>query len=328
MPDRFVHSILEANQAQAADGETVTDLPVNPLSVVFIHISPLNETSTIANFTTYAGLLTALDNIRIDYRGASVVDISAEDLAAYLWMGSRLRPCVSNAEETDNERRSLVLPVPLTKRVWDPKECFPAVKRGELQLTCTWDIAATGFDGLRWSIETLELLDAKPTHFQRMTTLSQTFAATGNSDVDMPIGNLIRGILAFGTTAFTGATPAPTIGALRLLKDNVEFGYASTDFEVSRAICGTTKHMPDVYLDHFHGVNAAGAAQEDTQPQQYSSPKQDNYTYLDYDPLLDDRYILETKDASRVHLRVNAEAAEAARFIPVEKVLVTDFLKN
>ena len=327
MPDRFVHSILEANQAQAADGESVTDLPVNPLSALYVHLNPLNETTSLDTYSSLIGIAAMITNLRVEFRGASVIDVSGPDLLAYLWMGSRVRPMVTNMDSTDGERRSVVLPVPFSKRIWDPKECFPSVKRGELQCIITWDIANAAADGLRWSLETLELLDAKPTHFQRITTLSVTFGAVGNNDVDMPIGNLIRGILCFGTTDFTGAVPAPTLGALRLLKDNVEFGYASTDFEVSRAICATTKHQPSYYHDHFHDIDTVGAAETDTRMQQTASEKFENYTYLDYDPLLDDRYILETKNAARVHLRVNAEAADAARFLPVEKVLVTDFVR-
>lgn len=324
---RFVHSILAPNQAQAADGEVNIDLPTNPLSVVYLHLSPLNETGTIANYTTIAAIMSAIDNIRIDYRGAAVIDISGEDLLAWLWMASGLKPMCTNPEETDDERRSIVLPIPLSRKPWDVKECFPAVKRGELQLTLTFDIADTGFDALRYSVETLELLGAAPSHFQRLTTLTQTFAAIGDNDVDLPIGNVLRGIFAYSTSGFTGAVPAPTIGALRLLLDNVEFGYASTDFEVSRAICAALGREPSVFLDHFHGVDAAGGAQEDTQPQQYATPKQGHYTYLDYDPTRDDSFAIETKRNARVHLRITAEAAEAVRVIPVEKVEVNEFIK-
>lgn len=323
----FIHSILVADRAQAADGEFNVDLPVNPLSVVLLNIKPLNNTATIANYTAMQGLLSAVNNIRIDWRGTAVVDINGQDLAAFLWMASQSRIALTNFRETDNERRSMVIPIPLTRNIWSPSECFPSSKRGELILTIDFDVADTGFDGLRFSIETLELPNANPTHFQRLTTQSITFTATGNNDVDMPIGNMIRGILAFGTTPFTGAAPAPTIGALRLLVDNVEQGFSSGDFETLRALTSMMGREPHYVLDHFHGVDASGAGQEDTQSQQIEAASYANYVYLDYDGTRDDAYALETKNASRVHLRVNAETANAARFIPVERILVTDFLR-
>lgn len=255
------------------------------------------------------------------------MDLSGQDLAAYLWMVMGIDIAGSNTVETDNDRRSIVLPIPFGRTLWNPDECIPETKKGELQLSITFDIAATGFDGLRFSLETLELPDAAPPFFQRITTQAITFAATGNNDVDLPIGNIIRGILAFGTTGFAGATPAPTLGALRVLVDNVEHGYSSTDFEVSRAIVAGLGRTPPYLLDHFHGVNAAGAGQEDTQSQQVNAALHELYTYLDYDATRDDRYSIETKGLSRIHVRVNAEAANAARFLPVEKVLMTDFFK-
>lgn len=327
MPDRFIHSILEANQDQAADADFIVDLPVNPLSAMFINLSPLNNTVTITNYSSLTGILAALTALRVTWRGSSILDLSGRDLAAFLWMNAGIDIAASNQEETDNERRSVVIPVPFSRNIWDPNECLPQTKKGELQAILTFDIANTGYDGLRFSIETLELPNAAPSHFQRITTQSVTFGATGNNDIDLPIGNIIRGILCFGTTGFTGATPAPTLGSLRVLLDNVENGYSSTDFEVSRAIAAAVGRRPLSQNDHFHGVNAAGVGQEDTQSQQASDSLFEQYTYLDYDGSRDDRYSLETKGASRIHIRVNAEAANAARFLPVEKVLVTDFFK-
>lgn len=324
---RFIHSILAPNQAQAADGEVNIDLPVNPLCAILIHLNPLNETSTISNYTTMVGLLSALDNINVTYRGTSIIDITGGDMVAFLQYASRFDVRLSNLRNTDDERRSLVIPVPLARDLYNPNECFPETKRGELILTLTLDIADTGFDGLRYSVETIELPDASPTHFQRLTTSSQTFAATGNNDVDAPIGNILRGILAFGTTAYTGATPVPTLGELRLLKDNIETHYASTDFEVSRAVSALCAGRLSTYLDHFHWVIIDDTVDVDVEMQEQTNAKHEAYTYLDLDPTRDDQYSLDTKGAGRVHLRVDAEAADAARFIWNEKMDAAEFLR-
>ncbi len=327
MADRFIHSILAQNQAQLVDADVVIDLPVNPLSALYLNLSPLNETSVITAYSSLQTLLAAVTAIRVTWRGSSLLDLSGQDLAAYLWMVMAIDVMGSNTVETDNVRRSIILPIPFGRSVWNPDEAIPTTKKGELQLQLTFNVAGAGFDGLRFSIESLELPDAAPTHFQRITTQAITFAATGNNDVDLPIGNIIRGILAFGATGFAGTTPAPTLGALRLLFDNVENGYSSTDFEVSRAIISALGRHPPHLTDHFHSVNAAGVGREDTESQQITAAIHELYTYLDYDATRDDRYSLETAGASRIHLRINAEAANAARFLPVEKVLVTDFFK-
>ena len=70
----FTHSTLMPNQAQAADGDVTVDLPVNPLSVILLHISPLNETGTIGNYRLLEALLGAVTNIRVSHKGAAVIE--------------------------------------------------------------------------------------------------------------------------------------------------------------------------------------------------------------------------------------------------------------
>lgn len=322
----FIHSILSPNQLIAADGDLSYDLPVNPLSAVLLHLAPLNETSTIGNYSFVAGLLSALDNVRITHKGSAVVDACGYDLAILALVYHQLGLWQSNAVETDDDRRSLVVPILFGRNPYMPSECFPETKKGELIMTCTWDIADTPFDGLRCSIETIELPEATPEFVQKVTTLAQTFAAIGQNDVDLPIGNIIRALLLWGTTTYAGAAPAPTWGQLEVLKDNRQHGYTSTDWEVSRAIMGLCGVPYPPTFEHIHSVNAAGVGREDTLEPQVALAKSEYYTLLQFDPLRDDLYSMETAGSGRVNVRCDAEAAEAVRVLPIEKVPVGVFL--
>ncbi len=325
---RFIHSKLRTLTTVAADGDVVLDLPVNPLSVILIQIAPLNETSTIGDYSLLAALLGGVTNVRVSHKGASVVDGSGTDLAMVAMLWHRLRIWQSNAVETDDSRRSIVLPILFGRRGYEPDECFPETKKGELQMTMSFDIAATGFDGLKFSVETVELPEASPSTVQKVTTLAQTFNATGQNDIDLPIGNAIRALLCFGTTSFAGATPAPTLGQLEVLRDNIQHGYTSTDFEVSRAIAGLAgvNFPPD--NRHIHSVNAAGAGREDTLEPQVGLSLDAQYTLLNFDPLWDDSYVLDTDGAGRVNVRSDAEAANAVRVLPIERVAASVFTQS
>ena len=325
MPE-FIHSVLRPNAVVAADGDETLDLPVNPLSVVLIHISALNESSTITTYRLLELLIAAADNIEISHKGSSVVNASGVDLAVLAMLYHRASIWQSNAFETDNFRRSIVLPIFLSRMPFMQDECFPATKRGELTLTITWDIASAGYDGLRRSIETIELPGATPTTVEKVTTLATTFGATGQQDVDLPIGNWLRGVLLFGTTPFTGAAPAPSWGQVEFFLNNRQHGFTGTDFEVARGLMGLhgVPYPPD--FRHIHGVNAAGAGQEDTQEPEIGASIDDNYMLLDFDPTKDDEYGVETDGASRVHVRAEAETADAVRLLPIERVNVTRFL--
>ncbi len=324
---RFVHSILSTNAAVAADGAEVIDLPVNPLSMILIHISPLNETGTITTYRYFQELVAALTNFRVSHRGAAVIDASGLDLAmlAYLW--HRMTLWQSNAVETDDERRSIVLPILFGRKPYMASECFPETKKGELQMTLTWDIAATGFDGLRRSIETVELPEATPDFTQKVTTTAQTFAATGQNEIDLPIGNVIRAILCFGTTPFAGATPAPTLGELSVLKNNIQTHYSAADFETLRGLHGAAgiPYPPD--FRHIHSGTYTTTVAGDSREPEIGAGLDDNYVLLNMDPTEDDEYSLETEGAGRVHIRCDAETANAARFLPIEKVPSGRFLE-
>jgi hypothetical protein len=206
--------------------------------------------------------------------------------------------------------------------LYDPIECFPATKKGEFQLQIVWDVADTGFDGLTYSIESLELPAAQPTGVQKITTQALTFAATGDNDVQLPTGNLYRGILAFGTTGFAGAAPAPTLGRMKLLANNRESYYGNTDFEVARAISSARRRRLTAWNEHLHGFVDGAAGQTDTQRQNDLFPSQENYVLLDLDPTWDDAYSLNTEGLSELKLRVTAETADAARFLPIERLTV------
>ena len=323
----FIHSILRANAAVAADGDEVVDLPVNPLSAILLHLTPLNETSTITTYTWLKGLLSALDSIRVSHKGSAIVDLNGYDLAVLALLYHRIGLFQAGADSVDDDRRSLTVPILFGRRPYMPNECFPETRKGELQLLITWDIADTGFDGLRRSIETIELPDASPEYVQKVTTLAQTFAATGQNDVDLPIGNVIRAILLWGTTGFAGATPAPTWGRVELMRDNRQTHYSATDFEVSKAIAGLCGCAYPPSMDHFHQFNGAAVAYDSTLEPETSESKVENYTLLHLDPTFDDLYSLVTEGAGRVNVRCDAETADAVRVLPIERVPVAVYLE-
>lgn len=324
---RYTHSILAANQLIAADGVQVFDLPVNPLSVVLLHVSPLNETTTIGTYRWLAAIMSAIDNVTVSFRGGAFIAMNGADLLALAVMWHRWSVWQSAAVSTDNARRSIVVPIGFGRKAFDVKECFPATKKGELQMSITWDIADTGFDGLRISVETIELPGATPDFVQKATTIARTLTATGQNEIDLPIGNFLRAVLLFGTTAYTGATPAPTLGQLQLLKDNTQQFISASDVEVLRGVMGLKGVSYPADLSHRHQFTDAAAGAAFVLQNEVSGNVDENYALMDLDPLHDDSFGMETEGAGRVHVRIDAETADAVRIIPVERVKSSAFLE-
>jgi len=343
----FIHSVLEVDALISADGDEVIDLPVNPLSVILLEISPLNNTATLADYRLLEGMLSALDNIDITHKGNSVLTTNGIDLAALALLYHRLPIWQSNAVAANNDRRSLVLPILFGRRPYMSNECFPETRRGEFQMRITWDIADTGFDGLRRSVETIELPDATPEFVQKITTLAQTFGATGQNDIDLPIGNVLRAVLLFGTTGFAGATPVPSLADIQFFVDNQQRNYSGTRFSVLRAVMGLSGAGFPAGFRHVHDPNfdvtsADGTDLATTQTlaneikadlnaltavlePEIGASLDDNYALLLHDVTGDDEHSINTDGAGRVNVRVDADTADAVRALPIERVPVSIF---
>lgn len=319
--NRFLHTVAVQERAIAADGVEQYDLAVNPLSVVLIAIRPLNDTGTLANFARNKQLAQALNRVSIIHRGESIVSMRGEDAYAMALFRHGIEPFQGQLDNVDNERRCMVLPILLGRHAYHPTSCFPATRRGELVLECDYDIADTGYDGLRISVETIELLDAKPTEFEKKVQLTQTWAATGDQDFDLPPGNVNRGLLLFGTTGFAGASPAPSWGRMKVLLDNQETHYGNVDFEVGQMLHNLWgRHSP--FSDHKHTLDAAAAGITETTNTFDIGEDWTQYCWLDFDPTQDDTYSLDTARRTRFHIRANAETADAVRVVPVEVIKV------
>ena len=159
---RFNHSVMVQDNLPTADGIYTHDLAVNPLSVILLKLGPLNDTPIRLNFQSYLGICEAVNRISVFHRGEVIHSSRGEDLAALNYFRHGIMPYQGLHIDTDNFRRCAVLPLFLGRFPFDRSSCFPASRRGELVLELDLDIVDTGYKGLRYSVETIELLDAKP----------------------------------------------------------------------------------------------------------------------------------------------------------------------
>jgi hypothetical protein len=320
----LIHSVAVQNQDPAADGVFIHELPTNPLSLIFICLRPLNETSTLTNWQNAAGIAAAINRVTVRYRGQSIFSMSGADALAYAFFRHGLAPFEANGVETDNDRRCVIVPICLGKSPYSASSCFPEVRASELQLELDLDVADTGYDDLQYTVETVELLGAKPKEYERVVDLSRTNSATGLNDIDLPIGNLTRGVFLFATTGFAGSAPAPSFGRITTVIDGVGVGYSGVDWETLHAIQGLSGREPSWAL-HRHLVDATAAdANEHTHtgPMGVAADTLRNYAYLNFDVDGTDSHSIDTSRVSRFQVRADVETADAIRIHPVERIAV------
>lgn len=320
----FLHNIAVQERNIAADAVIAYDLPVNPLSVILICLRPLNDTGTLANFASYRDIAAAMNRVSVLYRGEAIVSCRGEDLAALNYYRWGIQPFQGQHKNVNNERRCAVVPILMGRYPYDKNSVFPKTMRGELTLEIDFDIADTGYDTLNLSVETVEILDASPREYEKKVQVTQTNGATGDQDLNLFAGgNLVRGMLLFGTTGFTGATPAPSWGRVKVLLDGQETGYGATDFETLQGMHGLKGIQPPTYDAHKHIVTTDGNAQ--TELATLAGVYQiglgyEQYAFMDFDPTGDDAHSLNTAGKSVVQLRANVETADAVRVLPIEVI--------
>jgi len=326
---RYLRAPIDVERAVTADATLQIDLPVNPLSAIKITLDSLDSAAVTAQRATGLNILEHLTNVDVQFKGSSIITGSGQDLALISALLGNGWPDADRTVDAASGRSRVTLTIPFSRRVYWAKEAFPATRRGEFRLILTVDDIFGTQDLQNLHIEGIELHDATPTQWLKYTTISKTPTATGDHEVDLPIGNPILGALLFGTTFPTGAAATASIRRLKLKLDNVEqyfndTRWASLHSDLLFRLQGFASGM-----SHVHEENraAAYAANVQTNPANTGALGSvidgvAQYAYLDFDPLTDDSYMLDTEGRGRVNLQINADVADAIRVLPIELIRI------
>lgn len=294
----FIKSSLLYRHTMATEEKTY-DILTNPISHLVLTIEGLNVTDE----ATPAEILAFINRIAITHKGVGIQNYTSEQLALinlYFFGNAGL---MVNPVATDNAYRSYSWIIPFGKKMYDPAQCFPRTTKGEFQITLDTTIPTASLDGALISIGVVELPDATPTNFLKMT--SQNVSApgsTGQHDTDLPRGNPYMALL-FNQTTFPAATSFNyTVNEVRLMFDNKELNFASAKMadllaEMTNRISGTVRST---------------AAQGLVLPA--------NGAWMDFDPMRDGEYMVDSGASNELKFRGIYAIDEAIELMPVEIV--------
>jgi hypothetical protein len=266
--------------------------------------------------------MTQVSDLSIRHRGENIIQGQLQDIAV---MNAALHgyvPAVGELSQADNAEQFATFVISFSRRPYWHEEAFPATQRGNLRFHMTFGAFSSLYDAGRWALEAVELIEDTPTRFLKYTTNTRTVTATGRQRMPLPLGNDLLGALLFDPSDEVDATIAYAFGKVKVLKDNVEQYYAESNWESVRS--ALYRRCPGFRLawGHQHGQAAADTStgQElftaaDVPPLQYG--------YLDFDPLSDGSFSLETRGASSLDLDLNSDVSSGTvRVLPVELVPV------
>lgn len=315
----FIHSVLRQDENVALFNVESYDLPVNPLSHILLTLKTTHTAAALTNVETFAEIMALIEKIEVLYKGSAIYSMSGYDAFAcgihiagfecwgINWLGTTL------------EERSTTWCIPLGRRLYNPRECFPRSTRGELILQVTYAALPAAFPTEVVQIETVELPNAAPERFLRMTTLSADFTQAGDNDIDLPIGNPISDLVIYGETIPAGVVETATVGYVQVLVDNMRRFYSHTNYETLHNMAGRMRAAPGYWGSHVHEGAAAAALAGVVLPANHVLGC---YVHVPFDVLGDGQYILQTAGKSDVTLRIGCDAAanNEVRVIPCEIV--------
>lgn len=318
----FNHSVVVPNETISAGTSPSYDLPVSPLSHCLLTIKfSQNQADTQIAFANIAAMLT---KVEVLYKGAGVTSLSGIDLLACGLLVCDFESWGVNANGDDNDLLSFTFLIPFGRQLYSPVECYPSQSRGELVLQVTWASSFTQIDNASLQVEAVELPDAHPERFLKMTTSHVTFVGTTEQDIELPIGNQISDIVLWGTTIPAADVATRTIAKVSIRKNNSEYMYSQTNFETLHNMSGRLRAAPGYWAGHEHRIIVATPAQyHDVSLVKPGNHILANHLLVPFDVRRDGVHMLRTEDANDLNIRIKPDVAAAVRVIPCEVVAIS-----
>ena len=325
MGKRFLRSIVadQVNQAAAGDIQPL-DLPVNPLSFLILTLwIERPDEDAISAHRLISDCFLAVSDLSIRHRGENIIQGSLADLCMAAALLTGYTPWGANVAGL-GQRQSMNFLIPFGRVPYWHEEAFPATSRGNLRLYMTFaDVSPGTGTAVDYAVEAVELIEDTPTKFLKFTTMTRTPPATGRQRAPLPLGNDLVGILLCdGLTEIT-ATEAFCWGKVKIMKDNTEQYYAESNAESLRFDVGNRIWSPAVRFGHMHASDGTAVPTGDELLDINRAPLQ--YAYLDFDPLKDGSYLLDTRGAGSLDIDMNVDSiagAPTARYLPIELISV------
>lgn len=320
----FIQSILAHDVPVVLPSVVTYDLPVNPLSHILLNIIGERKALDASFVPNPFNICDVFNKIEVLYKGSAVYSMSGQDAVAAGIFVNNFETWDVNSQEIEAAHWTWTVLIPLTRTLYSPVECFPRSTRGELILQITYN---DGTDVHYWDkfvqqIETVELPDASPTQFIKMTTLSLTPTASIPFDLSLPIGNPISELVIYQWGVQSGVDVRSAADKMEILVDNKNHFYPESFVESLQNMAGRMINPPGYWGNHVHKlINAEAPAQgQETSAPIPKTVYIQRWLHMPFDIFRDGEYALQTAGKSDVTLRFDVVKPGEFRVIPVEVV--------
>ncbi len=211
----------------------------------------------------------------------------------------------TNNITTTTATTTLGLIIPFGRKIYNPEECYPATKKGDLTVRVDTTVLASDITNGIFNIEAVELVNATPTHYLKSTLKIVTApGATGDNDVELPLGNEIIAIQIRRTSGPAAAGHVYGVLGASILKNNKQFDYAKASAQCMEA----------ERIFRQGGLPSSMLLQQEILPPLTF--------WMDFDPNDDGKWLLQTSDATSLKLRLDMGVDEATYVTILERVAI------
>jgi len=320
---RFLRSIVQDSLVLGTVGEiTPIDLPVNPISFLALTVllERADEDATSAH-RILSDCFLGIGDVSVRHKGEQIIQGSLADLTMMAALLTGYTPHGAFMAGLGQEQ-SMTFMLPFTRVPYWHEEAFPATSRGNLTFHLNvLDGSPGSATAMAMMLECCELVEDTPERFMKYTTNTRALAATGRQRVPLPLGNEILGVLLFSPATEITTTEASAFGKVKIMKDNVEQYYVESNWESLRLDVGNRIHNAALRFGHMHASDGTAVPTGDELLDLNRPPLQ--YGWLDFDPLKDGSYSLETEGVSDLEIDLNSDVSTGTlRYLPAELVKV------
>ncbi len=295
---QFLRSVILDAHTMATEVKTV-ELPSDPLSHLLFTVEFYNATDE----ATFAEILGFINKISVLDKGGSIISLESEALAClnlYLYGAGGIRIAPVSG---DNQHDAYGLIIPFGRRTFNPDECYPGRKKGDVTLVLDTTVPATTLDNALISISAVALPDATPSRYMKATQRNLSApGATGEFDAELAMGNDLLALLV-GMTSFAGAS---------------EYLFGADDLSLianNRQEAIVSAKAPELFtemLPRIGGATRLLAGMGGLIPA--------THTWMDFDPTRDGEFAFATDGLTDLKLRIGYGVNEALTVSQIELV--------
>lgn len=306
-------------------GPNVFDLPVDPLSALIVSIAWTSPNEALRAYNVWTQALSILSRVTVTRLGVDVIDAPLRDLAVLYAIAAHWPPWTRARAYASGFSSQLTVPLCFSRQPYSADEGLPATQRGDLLLSLEVSETEAAADSVRINVEAIELPDADPAAWLRVTTVNAVPQDGEDMIFTLPNNARLLGLLLHDDNPVGPDVVTSSFGNMKLMIDNHETHYTDVTWD---AMHGELLRAAPALLtldEHVHAINNTSEAAPLSEQQ--TSPRSNlillnRYAWLDLDPTRDGAYALDTSKGTAIELRARPTQTSSTpvQCLPLELV--------